>query len=353
MKRFYQGLIRLLAAGENIVVATIFNSSGSAPRSAGAKMIIQADGSITGTVGGGRLEAETIELAHKVHKSKQSLLQKFDLTGTDAAGVGMICGGAGEILVDYIDAADESNRQVYEAIITAIKQGKKAWLITELAHDQVGGQLCQLRQQCLVQYDGTITGRFKCEPEFMLKLSSGPAKISIHADAKEDRRFIVEPIRSAGVVYLFGAGHVSQQIARLTDMAGFKTIVIDDRPAFANKERFPLAEIIVIDNFAHLPELAINSNSYLVIVTRGHLHDKIVLEQALQTEAAYIGMIGSKKKRDLLFSVLQAKGYSSADLIRVYSPIGINIEAETPEEIAVSIVAELIKVRAERENVHK
>ena len=346
MKKLYKKLVQLLSAGESVVLATIFHSAGSAPRSAGAKMIICADGSIIGTVGGGRVEAETIELAKKVQAKRQSVIQPFDLTGSDAAGLGMICGGTGEILLDYLDAANDDNRLIYEAILTTMDKAQKAWLMTEVTAQTVAGQT---RQQCLVKKDGTIIGNFQGEPAFLEKMSSGPAKISIHADAHEDRSFIVEPIRTTGVVYLFGAGHVSQQIAKLTDMVGFVTVVIDDRPAFANRERFPQSEVMVVEHFECMPELAIDQDSYLVIVTRGHLHDQTVLEQALQTNAGYIGMIGSKKKRDNLFKSLQEKGVSSANLQRVYSPIGIDIYAETPEEIAVSIAAELIKARAERE----
>ncbi len=350
MKRFYQKLNQLLGGGENVVVATIVHNAGSAPRSAGAKMIVQADGSLTGTVGGGRLEAETLALAQQSHQSRQPWLQKFDLSGTDAAGTGMICGGTGEIFIDYIDAADASTRQVCKEILAAIELKQKAWLITSVIPEQAGVQVKYLRQQCLVRHDGTIHGLFQCEPELMGKLAAGPAKISLHAEVLENRRFIVEPVRPASVVYLFGAGHVSQQIARLTDMVGFQTVVIDDRPAFASQDRFPQADIMVIDNFACLPALAVTPDSYLVIVTRGHLYDQTVLEQVLQTEAGYIGMIGSRRKRDLVFADLQAKGYKTADLQRVHAPIGIHIEAETPEEIAVSIVAELIQVRAGREN---
>lgn len=346
MKKLYKKLVQLLSAGENVVLATIFHSAGSAPRSAGAKMIICADGSIIGTVGGGRVEAETIELAKTVQAKRQSVIQPFDLTGSDAAGLGMICGGTGEILLDYLDAANDDNRLIYEAILTTMDKAQKAWLMTEVTAQTVAAQT---RQQCLVKKDGTIIGNFQGEPAFLEKMSSGPAKISIHADAHEDRSFIVEPIRTTGVVYLFGAGHVSQQIAKLTDMVGFVTVVIDDRPAFANRERFPQSEVMVVEHFECMPELAIDQDSYLVIVTRGHLHDQTVLEQALQTNAGYIGMIGSKKKRDNLFKSLQEKGVNSANLQRVYSPIGIDIYAETPEEIAVSIAAELIKARAERE----
>lgn len=346
MKKLYKNLIQLLSSGENVVLATIFHSAGSAPRSAGAKMIIRADGSIIGTVGGGRLEAETIELAKQVRDNRRSLIQPFDLTGSDAAGAGMICGGSGEILLEYIAAANGDNQQIYEAVLSTMDKAQKAWLITELTEQPATGPE---RQQCLVRQDGSVVGNFQCEPEFMEKLSGGPAKISIHADARDGRSFMVEPIRTTGVVYLFGAGHVSQQIARLTDMVGFATVVIDDRPDFANRERFPLCEIVVVDNFACVSDFSINQDSYLVIVTRGHLHDSVVLEQALQTEAAYIGMIGSKKKRADLFALLQTKGFSPAKLAQVHSPIGIEIYAETPAEIAVSIVAELIKVRAERE----
>jgi xanthine dehydrogenase accessory factor len=284
-------------------------------------MIIRVNGSIIGTVGGGRLEAETIELAKKVHASHQSLIQPFDLKGSEAAGLGMICGGQGEILLDYLAAANSDNVLIYETILDTMNKAQKAWLMTELAGQAT--MAGQTRQQCLVKQDGTIIGNFLGDPAFIEKMSSGPAKISIHADAQEVRSFIVEPIRTTGVVYLFGAGHVSQQIAKLTDMVGFVTVVIDDRPTFANKDRFPQSEIMIVENFECMSKLAINQDSYLVIVTRGHLHDRVVLEQALQTRAGYIGMIGSKNKRDHLFTALQEKGVSTANLQRVYSPIGL------------------------------
>jgi xanthine dehydrogenase accessory factor len=127
-------------------------------------------------------------------------------------------------------------------------------------------------------------------------------------------------------------------------------VVLDDRPEFASSERFPRAEQIkVIPSFPQAFEgLEIDRDGYVVIVTRGHLHDKTVLEQALKTDAGYIGMIGSRRKRDLIYRELLTKGFSQAELGRVHAPIGLAIGAETPEEIAVSIVAELIQVRAGR-----
>jgi len=133
-------------------------------------------------------------------------------------------------------------------------------------------------------------------------------------------------------------------------MVGFKTVVLDDRSEYANSERFPASsEITLLESFDRLPELAIDEDGYIVIVTRGHLHDKTILAQALKTKAGYIGMIGSRRKREKIFEVLAGDGFGKQDFDRVYSSIGIDIGAETPQELAVSIVGELIKVRAEKE----
>lgn len=346
MKKFYQNVFRLISSGENLVLATILYSSGSAPRSAGAKMIVRSDGSIIGTVGGGRLEAETIRLSQKVHISHQPIMQDFDLTGNDVAGLGMICGGSGKMFIDYITADDIGMQAVYKSVLSTLENEQKAWLITELM--LVQGEAKE-RQQYLVLQDKTIVGCFQSNPEFINKVIAGPTKISIHTEVRDGWHYIAEPIRNAGTVYLFGAGHVSQQVARLTNMVGFRTVIIDDRPEFANRERFPESDILLIDDFKCLPKMFIDSESYVVIVTRGHLNDGAVLEQTLLSNAAYIGMIGSKRKRDTLYQDMQQKGFCEEALRQVHAPIGIEIYAETPEEIAVSIVAELIKARAERE----
>ena len=156
-----------------------------------------------------------------------------------------------------------------------------------------------------------------------------------------------------GTVYLFGAGHVSQQVAHLTSMTHFRTVVLDDRVEFANRERFPGADEIRVPASldAAFTGLAIDRDSYIVIVTRGHRYDKTVLQQALRTEAGYIGMIGSKGKRDAVYKTLLEEGRTSAELERVHSPIGLKIGGDTPEEIAVSIVAELIKERSARNHL--
>jgi xanthine dehydrogenase accessory factor len=348
MKKLFREMADLLQNGESFVTATIFDKTGSAPRSDGSKMVVRNNGSIIGSIGGGRLEAEMLQLAMDLFKTKQPLIQFFDLTGEDAAGMAMICGGQGEILLDYIDGKDATTRVLFDEAATILQQGSKAWLITAL-NDPKQKNL-PTRQQCLVRHDGTMIGKIDGDPEFLAKLVSGPGRLSIHAEVRENVRFLVEPIRHGGTLYIFGAGHVSRKIAPLAETVGFKTVVLDDRAEYANRTRFAgPTELVLLKSFDRLPNLGIDENSYLVIVTRGHVHDKVVLEQALRSAAGYIGMIGSRRKRDKTYEVLLQEGFLKRDLDRVYSPIGTDIKAETPEELAVSIVGELIKVRAERE----
>jgi xanthine dehydrogenase accessory factor len=348
MKKLYREMADLLHKGESLVVATIFDKTGSAPRSDGSKMAVRNNGSILGSVGGGHLEAEALRLAAGIFQTRQPVIQSFDLSGEDAAGMAMICGGQGEILLDYVDGNDETGRLLFDEAATILQQGRKAWLITALGDSKQSS--LPARQQCLVRHDGTMIGKIDGGPEFIAKLLSGPGKLSIHAEAHESRRFLVEPIRHGGTVYIFGAGHVSQKIAPLAETVGFKTVVLDDRREFASRERFAEpTELMLLESFERLPGLDIDENSCFVIVTRGHLHDKMVLAHALRTPAGYIGMIGSRRKRDKIYEILLREGFGRNDIERVHSPIGTEIKAETPEEIAVSIVGELIKVRAERE----
>ena len=147
-------------------------------------------------------------------------------------------------------------------------------------------------------------------------------------------------------MYIFGGGHIALTLAKVGKLLGFKIVIIDDRPEYANAQRFPEAELTLTEDFAKaFQELKVDKSSYIVIVTHGHKSDETVLEGALATEAKYIGMVGSKTKNQTIFSHLLSKGISQERLDRVHAPIGLNIYALTPEEIAISILAEIIKVR--------
>lgn len=176
----------------------------------------------------------------------------------------------------------------------------------------------------------------------------GDADVSVeYVDAKKPETFAADFDMKA-TAYIFGAGHVGQALEPILRYVNFTTKVIDDRPDFANRERFPDAdEVVVIDSFLDAYQgMEIEGDSYIVIVTRGHAGDYDVLKQSLKRTTAYIGMIGSRNKVAEVYRMLREDGFSQEELARVYSPIGTSIYAETPEEIAISIAGEMIKVRA-------
>ncbi len=342
-----QSIRHLLDEGESVVLATLIRHAGSTPRSAGAKMIIRSNGAIIGTIGGGLVEFETQKIAQNVFETGRALIKKIELTGADAATTDrMICGGQLEILFELITPNPE-NLVILEELIAALQTKHKGFLIKHL--DTAGDDVQQM-ESCLVQGNTVAVGRFFGPAAWISALTEeasrkkGPVVALI-----EGVRYFIEPTFFPGTVFLFGAGHVSRPVAELAALVDFQVAVLDDRAEFANPERFPKADMIKVISSFHesIGGLEINRNSYLVILTRGHLHDKTVLEQALGTDAGYIGMIGSKRKREMIYRELLGKGFSSDDLKRVHSPIGLDIGGETPEEIAVSIVAELIKERAE------
>lgn len=345
MENVWVHLDETLRGGESCFLATIVGASGSAPRGAGSRMLIKRDGEFVGSVGGGKLEAETLALARDNFKRRVSRVLPFDLSSGDAAESDMICGGTGEIFLDYVDASDPNNLLVFSRLRNTVERGSSCRLITV-----VDGSCSSAR--CLIDGDGLIVGDFRDAGELAASLPSGQASSPVSFGTFKGCRFFVDSVRGLDRVFVFGAGHVGRCVAPIARSVGFAVTVIDDRPEFANPERFPDADILVLESLAKpLPDLGLGPGSYVVIVTRGHLHDATVLEQSLRSPAAYIGMIGSKRKRDLLYRhLIEERGVSEERLAFVHSPIGIPMPAETPEEIAISITAELISVRAEKRN---
>ena len=242
---------------KNIPVAlvTVIKTSGSVPRDVGAKMIVQFDGQIHGTVGGSSVEALVIKEAQEVIRSGLAQQVTHELFDEDEQDTGMVCGGTME--------------------------------------------------------------------------------------------FFIDPILLPERVYIFGGGHVGFQVASFAKKVGFVYIIVDDRAEYASAARFPDALNLMVGDLGIVAkDLKVTNNDYIVIVTRGHKDDYNVLRSVIKKPARYIGMIGSITKRQQIFSKLQTMdGIDEALLSKIHSPIGIDIGAETAEEIAVSIVAELIKVR--------
>lgn len=307
-------------------------------------MAVSVDGRCQGTVGGGPAEAMAQRKAQTLHQSQDSFLFTLDLTGKEAADAGMICGGKQEILLEYIPA-DLKNMEIFSRLLATWDQGQGSFLCTVFVQES--------ERVCIVDRTLDPGSLSESVPLSLREQARKMAqKSSLPAVAREDAyTLLFEPIRPPGTLYINGAGHVGKTTADLAAYVGFRTFIIDDRADFLIPERFPQSSSLL-----HTPEfetcfehLDMPADSFIVIVTRGHVHDKNVLAQALQTKAKYIGMIGSTKKRDAIYDALRQQGVDQSQLDRVHCPIGLSIGADTPEEIAVSIVAELIQERTKVE----
>jgi len=333
-----------LARGAPLTLVSLASLTGSTPRHSGTKMVVGADGRNYGTIGGSLLEATAIREARRAITGAQSRLLSFELSGENANAPGMICGGRAELLLDYI-AATPANREFFAGFGEELKRGADFYFLTPYRE---AGDGVEVLGHAILHPDGSFSGDARLTGADISELRpelhniSGSALLTIG-----DRQVLVDRIRKLKTLYCFGAGHVAVPTAHLAALVGFRIVVIDDRPDFANAERFPEATPVVIDDFERALEgLEIDEDSFIVIVTRGHEYDQTILRQALATPAGYIGMISSRHKRDITYQALMAEGIKKERLDEVHSPIGLDIGGETPEEIAVSIVAELIQVRS-------
>ncbi len=336
MRSILSHLCTLLEEGQTAVLASIVDSTGSAPRSHGTRMLYCHDGRLLGTIGGGELEGKCIARAREMLAGGTDYdLLRFALNAGEAAAVGMICGGNVLVLLQRLapeagaTAFFQGLRQAFAAgaaplLLTLMPQEGAPRLLVHVPGDAAAPDLVpELRDEVLRRIGRsdlpyTVTSAFG----------------TLHAEP------LVRPLR----LHLAGAGHVALATAHMAGFLGYEVVVIDDRPEFASRERFPQASEVRVSPFANcLGQLT--AGDYVVIVTRGHLHDQEVLAQALRTGAGYIGMIGSRRKRDAIYTALRQQGVSESDLGRVHSPIGLPIGGESPEEIALSIMAEIQQYR--------
>jgi xanthine dehydrogenase accessory factor len=356
MKDVYEKAVELLGKKEFCVLATIIRLTGSGPRGAGTKFLILQNGSYVGTIGGGLLEARVLEVAKKVFATRAPARLSLNLMGKDVAETDMICGGDVDIFLEPLSVESQDQIQGFRKILDIHKRGGTGLVVTVVNADRWQKDIVpRLFLLPGAEPIGNLPGMKAVAEEVTRNMplalkQRDPRLVVSRDDLGGSVELFVEPVLSDPVLYIFGGGHVSAQIIPLACRVGFKVEVIDDRPEFADPRKFPDAERVHQYPFEGvLGKVPVDESSYLVIVTRGHIHDKTVLEQCLRTKAKYIGMIGSRRKKAMIYERLLEEGFTKADLDRVHAPIGLDIGAETPEEIAVSIVAELIAVRAGKE----
>ena len=335
MRKMLKTMGRLLREGEDLVLVTVTASSGAAPRGAGARMLVGKNGRICGTIGGGAVEYRSEKIALQVLEEKASKHHDFSLTRDDVQNLGMICGGAVNVFFHYIPAGDENTISLTEDAERIFAAGEALWLLSDLAQ---GGAL-----SLYTKTEGFL-GR-PC-PEWMVgHLTSQPRRVQV-----DGGDFCVEQINGSGRVYIFGCGHVSQELEPVLTHVGFRCVVLDDRPEFARKELFPTAEEVKLIDFSRIADfVTIGPEDYVCVMTRGHAYDTVVQAQVLKCAPCYVGVIGSRHKAAGVRKTLKEDyGLTEEALDRVTTPIGISIGAETPAEIAISIAGQMIQLRAQR-----
>lgn len=316
-----------LLQGEDLVLVTVIASSGATPRGAGARMLVNEKGRICGTIGGGAVEYRSEQIAQKVLETKSSYGHDFTLTRDDVQKLGMICGGACNVFFHYIPAMNAATLALAEEAEARFAKGTDLWLISDIADG------------------GTLTLTDKRNAELADHLTRHPHRLQ-----KDGLDLYIEQINTSGRVYVFGGGHVAQELVPVLSHVGFRCVVMDDREEFTQKELFPTAEEIVCGDLRRIGDyMTIGEEDYVCVMTRGHAYDTVVQAQVLKCRPTYCGVIGSAHKAAGVRKTLKEEyGLGDEELDLVTTPIGLSIKGETPAEIAISIAAQLILHRAER-----
>jgi xanthine dehydrogenase accessory factor len=349
----YERVLELSSDGRPFILAAVIDAVGSTPQKAGANAVFEPVGRVWGTLGGGCLEAESRQRA--LRALDDGIPDVFDLKLDEVTGWddGLICGGRVRV---FVNPAAESNADVYREALAAAGRQESGVLATVIAHpSHPSGQAFWVTEADLLSA-GDTKGLFAGQLEDVLGcirrekagriLKNG--RTTENGDSENfEVEVYLEPVVPAPKLLIGGGGHIGQAVCRLANKLGFEVTVIDDRPAFANPECHPNAKKTICGDIAkELGALDIRPNTYVLIVTRGHRHDGKVLASCIHSDARYIGMIGSRRKSLLIRKTLVEEGVATrADVERVVSPIGLDIGAESVEEIAVSIVAQLVAVR--------
>ncbi len=335
----YKKAAQVLKKGENVALITVISTTGSTPGKVAYKMLVWGkSGKTIGTVGGGLTEANMINAARNILPKTKSQVFRFDLDGVKDDEKG-ICGGSIELLIETFD---KKNLPLFEELSIVTENGDKGVLISIISPEKSPKNIFLKSAD-----QADITGDVSFSPEVIESIKKLAAEEQSAKQTLEDgTQIFVETIPEQPMVFIFGAGHLSYYISRYARSLNFRLTICDDRAEFANKNRFPDAAKIIVESFERVfDKIDINKNSYVVIVTKGHKCDEIVLEKAVKTDARYIGMIGSKRKTSTILKRLHKRGIPEEALRKVYSPIGVSIGALTPQEIALSIVSELVKIR--------
>lgn len=328
MREILEKILCEIKNKNDLVLVTLTDSGGSAPRKTGSQMLVGKEGRIFGTIGGGAVEMRSVEIAKQLLGERLSSLHPFRLHQNDVEDIGMICGGDVTAHFQFISSGDHDWLELVKKALDCISALKAGWLFLRFN----GGT------------PGLLDGNFRLitgdDPEGDRPSGSAPF-------ASQSGFWMPLPVSPR--VIIFGGGHIAAALVPLLNSVGFRCWVFDDRPEYTTRERFPDAEKLITGDYTHLADhINMTEEDYAVVMTSGHVHDFEAENELLRMPFAYVGVIGSKRKTAAVNEKLRAQGISEEIIAKVHTPIGIPIKAVTPEEIAVSIAGELILVRAER-----
>ena len=348
MREVFQEAVTLLEQEDPIVVATVIRTKGSTPQKPGAKLLVRKDGSGVGTLGGGCVEGDIWFAAKQLLKrGGAAQYREYPLNEELAAEDGLVCGGTMYFLIDPVYSPKDYLSYARE--IDDAYRGGNPVALTSLIRPPAGSEM-PTGAKLFIREDGSTEGSLG-DPNLDRDAVENTRELMAlgrneYVVADNGAEYFIEAYTTPPQLVICGGGHVSKAIAPLAKSLGFRLFITDDREEFANKERFPEADIVVpLKPEEGLPKLPINANTFIVVATRGHRYDNVALESAAKTPARYVGLMGSKRKTILIYEDLIRNGMPLERVKEIRSPVGLDIHARTPEEIAVSVMAEVLMFR--------
>jgi xanthine dehydrogenase accessory factor len=321
-------------SGAGIVLVTVIGTQGSVPRHSGSKMIVRGDRQIVGTVGGGRGEAMAVEAASRCLAERSSQTITVEMQGAEATGPNMVCGGTGTMLLEYI-----GDGQAYRTARGALEAGRRTVMVKKL--EGMAGGAAGTVSVAVLEESGRPPEDLEHDPRSAaLCMATGKPLFS------EESGVFYDPVLPQEKLIILGGGHVGQALADMAAGLDFEVTVVDDRPEFAVPDRFHSPVRTICSGYAEaIASFPFDSATYAVIVTRGHLFDLECIRGVLARTYRYAGFIGSTRKARLLKAQAASDGFDQSRVAALRAPIGLDIAAETPAEIAVSILGEIVAVR--------
>jgi xanthine dehydrogenase accessory factor len=343
-------------AGRQTALATVVHVDGSSYRQAGARMLVTDEGQLTGAISGGCLEGDALRKALLVMAQQKPMLVTYDTSDEDDAklGVGLGCNGIIHILIEPIDPSNENN--AVNLLKKILAQRQKAVLLT--IFDMQNRKANQPGTCFVYSENGETAGQVS--PDFLQLVLTADAKQALQQQASATKKYtadtesltvFTEFIQPPVSVVIIGGGNDVMPLVQMANILGWHTTVVDGRANYATAARFPLAgRVVVAKPDMVLSQVPIDEQTVFLLMTHNYNYDLAILKQLVNTKVVYTGVLGPRKKMDRMMSELQAEGIllTKEQLARIYSPVGLNIGAETAEEIALSVLSEIKAVLAQR-----